>query len=135
MDGIRMDSSSDPGSLGPRYSLLETLGRGGMGIVYKALDRVEGHLVALKTLHGEPGPSRRGISSLAPDATDHRRFDREIRALSLLRHEGIVRLFDVGHWQGRAYFTMEYLCGLPLQALLREALPDEEEIRWIIRVA
>jgi serine/threonine protein kinase/tetratricopeptide (TPR) repeat protein len=135
MDEIHRYSSSDPGSLGPRYSLLETLGRGGMGVVYKALDRVEGHLVALKTLHGEPDPSLRGRSSLAPDATDHRRFDREIRVLSLLRHEGIVRLFDVGQWQGRAYFTMEYLSGLPLQALLREALPEEEEIRWIIRVA
>jgi len=106
-----------------------------MGVVYKALDQVEGHVVALKTLHGESGSPAPGISRVLPDATEHRRFDREIRALSLLRHQGIVRLFDVGQWQGRAYFTMEYLSGVPLQAVLGPALPGESEIRWTIRVA
>ena len=129
-----MDPAAQPASLDPRYKFLTTLGRGGMGVVYKVLDRIEGQVVALKTLHPQGGSNGLGGQTLEADATDLLRFDQEIRALSLLHHEGIVRLFDVGHWEGRTYFTMEFLRGLPLQAFFNRPIPDATEIRWILRI-
>ena len=129
-----MDPAAQPASLDPRYKFLTTLGRGGMGVVYKVLDRIEGQVVALKTLHPQGGSNGLGGQTLEADATDLLRFDQEIRALSLLHHEGIVRLFDVGHWEGRTYFTMEFLRGLPLQAFFNRPIPGATEIRWILRI-
>ena len=67
----------------PRYRVIEVLGEGGMGVVYKALDRDENRTVALKTLR-------------ARNVDERRSLEREIRALSRLRHPSIVRLHDVG---------------------------------------
>ena len=65
-----------------------------MGAVHAAYDRVAGRMVALKTLH----PSAEGATAVG--AEDLRRFVREIEALALLHHPGIVRLHDVGRWEG-----------------------------------
>ncbi len=132
-----MVSFPDQTEFDPRYQILEAIGRGGMGVVYKALDRVENRLVALKTLHGNGDPVERIAADGASESigVDIRRFHREIQALSLLNHEGIVRLSDVGHHGGRTYFTMELLHGLPLEALISRPPLDRAGIEWLLRTA
>ena len=93
-----------------RYEILEELGRGGMGIVFKARDRRLGRVVALKRL---------------PDSLrDHPKavelFLREARAAAALNHTNIVTLFDAGQEDGTYYITMELLEGLPLQKILQK---------------
>jgi tetratricopeptide (TPR) repeat protein len=92
-----------------RYEILEELGRGGMGIVFKARDRRLGRVVALKRL---------------PDSLrDHPKavelFLREARAAAALNHNNIVTLFDAGQEDGTYYITMELLEGLPLPKILQ----------------
>ncbi|HVR75065.1 MAG TPA: tetratricopeptide repeat protein [Planctomycetota bacterium] len=105
-----------------RYQIAGLLGEGGMGRVFKAWDSTAGSFVALKVLR-------------APSVEDRRRFELEIRILSRLQHEGIVRLFDAGEAGAEIYFTMELLQGFPLTRLLDGPLPHEGRIRWILGVA
>ncbi len=93
-----------------RYEIAGVLGRGGMGVVYRAWDRRLRREVALKTLAG----GSRGLE----------RFLREARAVARLSSDGIVRLHDVREDGETPYFTMELLPGGSLEALLeREAAP------------
>jgi Protein kinase domain len=85
-----------------RYQCLEELPLGGMGIVYKARDPVLNIDVALKTL-------RSGLLDSTPDVTE--RFAREARVLARLDHPHIVRIYDVGQHEGRAYFAMGFMPG------------------------
>jgi hypothetical protein len=80
-----------------RYHILAELARGGMGIVYHALDSRLGREVALKVM-------RAGVLA-RPEEME--RFDREARAIANLNHPHIVPLYDVGSWQGQHFFTME----------------------------
>lgn len=98
-----------------------------MGQVYRAWDGIQHRDVALKVLQ-EPAGS-----------LDHHRFDREIRTLSLIEHENIVRLLDIGHvhagqGKGLRFYTMELLQGIPLDAFLENPIPDRQEILWYVRV-
>jgi tetratricopeptide (TPR) repeat protein len=91
-----------------RYELLEEIGRGGMGVVYKARDRRLGRVVALKRLP----------ENLRHHPTAVRLFLREARAAAALNHRNIVTLLDAGQ-EGDVYFlTMEFLEGLPLHEVL-----------------
>jgi serine/threonine protein kinase len=85
----------------PGYEVEAVLGRGGMGIVYKARDQRLGRLVALKMLlaGAYAGPEEQG------------RFLREAEALAGLRHANIVQVHGAGDHDGRPYFTMEYVEG------------------------
>jgi WD40 repeat protein len=87
----------------PGYDLLEVVGRGGMGVVYRARQRGVNREVAVKLLH-------RG----AADGEDAARFRREGEALGKLRHPNVVQVFDVGVADGRPYLVMEYVPGGPL---------------------
>jgi predicted Ser/Thr protein kinase len=89
-----------PGGLLERYQVLEELGRGGMGIVYKARDLLLGRLVALKRVRG----GRAGSDEVL-------RFQREAQAVARLRHRHIVALFDFGEHEGEPFFTMAYVGG------------------------
>ena len=93
-----------------RYEILEELGRGGMGIVFKARDRRLGRVVALKRL---PDNLRNH-----PKAVEL--FLREARAAAALNHPNIVTLFDAGQEGDTYYITMELLQGMPLQKILRQ---------------
>jgi tetratricopeptide (TPR) repeat protein len=125
--GAEPNPQADTGIVDPRYRVLEVLGRGGMGVVYKVLDQIEGRVIALKTLYP---PEKQPLKEV-----DLERFEREIRALSLLAHPGIVRLHDVGRCGGRTFFTMEVLRGLSLQEFLGRPLPGRDEIAWILKIA
>jgi tRNA A-37 threonylcarbamoyl transferase component Bud32 len=93
-----------------RYEILEEVGRGGMGIVFKARDRRLGRVVALKRL---PDNLRNH-----PKAVEL--FLREARAAAALNHPNIVTLFDAGQEGETYYITMELLQGMPLQKILRQ---------------
>src|SRR5258706_14161447 len=97
-----------PGDLvGDRFAIERLAGAGGMGEVYRALDRASGEVVALKLL---------GSRATAEEAA---RFDLEVTALAGLVHPGIVRYVAHGEARGRRYLAMEWLEGQDLASRLR----------------
>ena len=95
-----------------RYEIVGELGRGAMGIVYKAVDPVIGRTVAVKTIRlSEEGTGLNRAELLA-------RFQTEARAAGLLTHPNIVVVYDAGEEDGLYYITMELVEGKSLQALL-----------------
>jgi WD40 repeat protein len=101
-----------PTKLGP-YQVLERLGRGGMGVVYKARQTSLGRLVAVKMLLGPAGGTEARVA----------RFRAEARKLACLRHPNIVAVYETGEDQGRPYFSMEFVDGGSLARQLAEARP------------
>jgi predicted Ser/Thr protein kinase len=94
----------------PQLEMLELLGQGGMGAVYKARQRALDRLVAVKVLPAEVGR----------DPAFAQRFTREAQALARLSHPNIVAIHDVGESGGFYYFIMEYVDGANLRELLAE---------------
>jgi tRNA A-37 threonylcarbamoyl transferase component Bud32 len=95
---------------GFRYEILEEIGRGGMGVVFRARDRRLGREVALKRLPDHIRNHPKAIEL----------FLREARAAAALNHPNIVTLFDAAQERDTLYITMELLRGSPLQKVLRE---------------
>src|SRR5215831_8253969 len=98
------------GLLVGKYRIEAEIGRGAMGIVFKARDTVLGGFVALKIL----------AEKLADDPEMLFRFEREGGAASALRHPNICNVFESGKWEGRPYFGMELLSGQALDERLKQ---------------
>ncbi|MFH0920019.1 MAG: protein kinase [Fibrobacterota bacterium] len=101
-----------------RYQLLNEIGRGGMGVVYKAIHTDMGKVVALKFLK---------IGDFAQEA-QLKMFQREIEALATLQHPHIIAIHDVGVNEGQRYFAMDYIEGSSLDILLAGARREGREI-------
>src|SRR5262249_1310771 len=115
-----------PGTrLGP-YQIVDRLGAGGMGAVYRARDTRLGREVAVKVLPAE----------LAADASRLRRFGKEAAAASALNHPNIVTIHDVGSSDGVAWIAMERVDGKTLRELIaRGALPVKRLLGLATQIA
>lgn len=98
------------------YELLEEIGRGGMGVVYRARQDTLDREVALKMI----------LASRFAGRDELRRFQQEARAAAKLKHDNIVRVFEVGDHGGQHFFTMEYVEGGSLSEMIATG-PQEPE--------
>jgi serine/threonine protein kinase len=114
-----------PGT-GDRYELLEKLGGGGMGVVYKGRDRRSGQLVALKFLS----------ESLAEDPVIRRRFHREARAAAALEHPNIAAIHGVEEQDGRLFLVMPFYGGGTLKERIAAGpLPIADAVSCAVQIA
>src|SRR5262245_46572596 len=108
----RTGGMAEPEKIG-KYKILERIGRGGMGTIFKANDPILNRPVALKVI------------STATDITDEirTRFFREAQACGRLSHPNIVTVFDMGEDAGRMFIVMELLDGVELNRLIADPSP------------
>jgi serine/threonine protein kinase len=99
-----------------RYELQGEIGRGGMGVVYKARQKDLERTVAIKMIQAR---------HLASDP-QVKRFYAEAKAAGKLQHQNIVRIHEVGQVHGQHYFAMEYVAGESLAEVVRQSLPDPQ---------
>ena len=122
-----MQAMLQPGDLiGARYEILSILGRGGMGAVYKALDREVGRTVALKLIRPE----------LASDPAMLARFKQELLTSTQVTHRNVIRIYDIADADGMKFITMEFVEGDQLRQILPDngKLPPEEAVEIIRQV-
>ncbi|MFC1851952.1 protein kinase [candidate division CSSED10-310 bacterium] len=106
-----------------KYKIIETIGKGGMGIVYKAVDSMIKRNVAIKMM----------TESQFDQEITRQRFFREAQAIGQLQHPNILTLYDAGEYQKRPYLVVEFLDGKDLKTLLKEEdLPSNEVMLSII---
>jgi serine/threonine protein kinase/Tfp pilus assembly protein PilF len=109
-----------------RYQVQETIGAGGMGVVYRALDARLGRTVALKVL--PPG--------LTADPVRRNRFEREAKAASALNHPNIITIFDIDRVDGIDFIAMEYVPGRTLKDILAcKELTVKDALHYAIQIA
>jgi eukaryotic-like serine/threonine-protein kinase len=118
----------EPGTiLADRFEVLQLLGQGGMGAVYKARDLELDRLVALKLIR--------------PDLASHpeilRRFKQELILAREVTHRNVIRIFDLGQAQGIKFITMEYVEGRDLRSLIHEKgkMAPEEAVPIVLQIA
>lgn len=125
LDLDRNESDLRPGTTLGHYRVVEKLGQGGMGVVYRAVDETLGRFVALKVL-----PANRESKE------DRKRFIREARAASALNHSNIVTIYEFGSDPSRDFMAMEYIEGDTLEHLLaRRDLPLSTTLDYAAQAA
>lgn len=109
-----------------KYAIIERIGKGAMGVVYRARDESLGE-VAVKLMSAD----------LGADSVAHQRFLREARVAAGLTHPNIVDIHGMGEHEGRPYIVMEMLAGRSLQAIIRrgDEISLEERLEWMKQVA
>ncbi len=112
-----------------RYEVVSELGRGAMGVVYRATDPVLGRTVAIKTINLSIDPDER--------AEYEARFNQEAKAAGSLNHPAIVTIYDLGHTENLAYMAMEFIDGRELKDLIGsgQPLPAAQAISIAAQVA
>jgi eukaryotic-like serine/threonine-protein kinase len=119
-------STPPPGRCLGDYELLEEVACGGMGIVYRARQRGLNRIVAVKMI----------LSAQLASRTDVERFRREAQAAANLRHRNIVKIHEVDEQDGLHFFSMDFIEGKSLAAMVREGpLPAEQAARYVKKVA
>src|SRR5262249_25866647 len=110
-----------------KYEILEQIGQGAMGVVYKALDPFIERIVAVKTMSAD----------LDADPELRSRFFREARSAGQLSHKNIVTIYELGEESGKAYMAMEFLDGRDIKERISrgERLPLEDRLRYMIEIA
>src|SRR5262249_57790398 len=109
-----------------KYQVIEQVGRGGMGVVYKANDPLLNRVVALKV-----------ISETVGESDELRaRFFREAKACAQLSHPNIITIYDLGEDAGRLYIVMEYLEGEELKQLITQKrdVPIESKLALMAQI-
>ncbi|HEX6096422.1 MAG TPA: protein kinase [Thermoanaerobaculia bacterium] len=109
-----------------RYRIESILGRGGMGVVYRATDTQLDETVAIKTLPGD-------VMTRSPE--DLERFKREIRLARKITHRNVLRTYDYGEAEGVYFISMEYVRGYTLNELIDEAPARQMPSRATIGIA
>jgi predicted Ser/Thr protein kinase len=106
----------------PGYEVLQELGRGGMGVVYRARQTSLGRIVALKVL----------IGGRYATASSQARFKAEVEAIARLQHPNLIQVFEVGEHEGHAYFSMEYVDGGNLEDRIDSAPQPTREAAELV---
>ena len=114
------------------YEVLSTVGRGGMGIVYRARRLRDGQLVALKEMQPPP--------NTPPEELEERRmlFRQEAELLLSLKHPNIVDAYEIFEWHAEPYFAMEFVNGITLEKRLRDANApafEQDALTWGVHMA
>ena len=114
-----------PKKLG-KYDVLDVVGRGGMGIVYKAIDPGIGRLVAIKMM----------TAGFVDDPDLLKRFYREAQSAGKLQHPNIVTIYDLGDQDGNPYMVMQFLEGESLDSIIASRRPVslEQKLNTVIQV-
>ena len=109
-----------------KYQILDVLGKGGMGVVYKAVDPAIGRLVAIKMI----------TSNYAEDPGFLKRFYREAQSTGKLQHQNIVIVHDLGEHEGNPFLVMEFLEGESLGAIIKQKrpVPIIDKLNYMVQV-
>ncbi|MCI0356963.1 MAG: protein kinase [Planctomycetaceae bacterium] len=108
------------------YQVIETIAKGGMGVVFKARQRKLNRIVAIKMI----------LAGQFADKTDVERFYSEAEAAAALSHPNIVKIYEIGEVQGQHFFSMEYIEGHSLADLVREnPLPPRRAAEFVQTIA
>jgi serine/threonine-protein kinase len=115
-------SAPEPDEIAGRYQIVQKLGAGAFGTVYKAKDRILGRMVAIKTIRLE------GLAAAGASLDELvNRFKREAMVSAQLKHPNIVTIYDIGESNGTSYLAMEFIDGVGLDRMIAAAgrLPVE----------